>query len=80
MKASTIESAIVLQFPSPDAVPMTMPATSPIEQPVRQCSVALNASRFNDRRESWLFADTLQDYLAPSFDINPLRGALRPRR
>ena len=27
----------------PSAVPMTMPSTSPIAQPVRQCTVALRA-------------------------------------
>jgi hypothetical protein len=30
------------------AVPMTMPRTSPMAQPVRQCTVALNATRFRE--------------------------------
>ena len=29
---------------SPSAVPITIPSTSPIAQPVRQCSVAVNAT------------------------------------
>src|SRR6266511_4398766 len=32
---------------------MTMPSTSPIAQPVRQCNVALTAARFSDCACSW---------------------------
>ena len=32
------------QSENPSAVPITIPAISPIAQPVRQCSVALKAS------------------------------------
>ena len=46
--ASTIESAIVARSDQPSAVPMIMPSTSPIAQPVRQWTVALNASAFSD--------------------------------
>src|SRR3954464_11265030 len=38
-------STIVGPLPQPSAVPMTMPRISPIAQPVRQCSVAVTASR-----------------------------------
>ena len=36
------------RFPQPSAVPMTKPSTSPMAQPVRQCVVALAASRLSD--------------------------------
>lgn len=36
--------ARVAKFEKPAAVPMAMPAISPIAQPVRQCSVALMAT------------------------------------
>jgi hypothetical protein len=41
--ASPIDRTIVVKFGSPAAVPITMPAISPIAQPVRQCRVALSA-------------------------------------
>jgi hypothetical protein len=47
--ASTTASAIVCQLPHPSAVPMIIPSTSPIAQPVRQCAVAERATRFSDR-------------------------------
>lgn len=34
---------MVAKSPHPKAVPITMPNTSPIAHPVRQCAVALNA-------------------------------------
>lgn len=39
-KASTIASTVVARFPQPNAVPITMPSTSPMAHPVRQCRVA----------------------------------------
>src|SRR5204863_8488505 len=42
-KASAIDSATVPALWNPAAVPIAMPATSPIAQPVRQCSVAETA-------------------------------------
>ena len=36
--------------PQPAAVAMTIPSTSPIAHPVRQCSVAWSASRLSDVR------------------------------
>ena len=36
------------RLPQPSAVAMTMPRTSPMAQPVRQWTVALNASAFSD--------------------------------
>jgi len=51
-KARTTESAIVREFDMPIADPITIPRTSPIEQPVRQCTVALKATRFSEGRGS----------------------------
>ena len=34
------------RFENPAAVPIAMPSTSPVAHPERQCSVALNATRF----------------------------------
>jgi hypothetical protein len=39
--------------PHPHHVASTMPKTSPIAQPVRQCSVAEIASRVSDVVSSW---------------------------
>ena len=47
-KARTIESAIVTEFDRFIADPITIPRTSPMEQPVRQCTVALKATRFRE--------------------------------
>ncbi|MEA2595468.1 MAG: hypothetical protein QOF01_1937 [Thermomicrobiales bacterium] len=47
-KASTTEIAIVGASRQPSAVPMIMPSTSPIAHPVKQCTVALKASRRSD--------------------------------
>jgi hypothetical protein len=48
----------VAKFPHPSALPITIPRTSPIEHPVKQCSVADNAVRL-----SGLFQTAMQ---APS--------------
>jgi hypothetical protein len=40
---------IVSKLPKPSAVPMAIPAISPIAQPVRQCSVALIATCVSSR-------------------------------
>src|SRR5215210_700163 len=39
---------MVPTLPHPSVVPITIPSTSPIAQPVRQCPVALNASLFKE--------------------------------
>src|SRR5918999_4015020 len=39
---------MVAKVPHPRAVPITMPNTSPMAQPARQCSVALNAVLFSE--------------------------------
>jgi hypothetical protein len=52
-KASMTESAIVTEFDRSIADPITIPRTSPMEQPVRQCTVALYATRFSERRVSF---------------------------
>src|SRR5438128_2226269 len=49
MIATAIESA----FPHPKAVARTMPSTSPIAQPVRQCKVALIAVRVRFCGAAW---------------------------
>jgi len=49
-KARTIEIAIVMESDRLITDPRTIPRTSPMEQPVRQCTVALKATRF---REGW---------------------------
>ena len=46
--ARAIASAIVWRLLQPSAVPITMPSTSPMAQPVRQCSVAVSAVRSSD--------------------------------
>ena len=46
--ARTTESAIVAGLPSPAAVPITIPSTSPIAHPVRQWSVASAATRLSE--------------------------------
>ena len=44
-------------FPQPSAVATTIPSTSPIAQPVRQCSVACTAARFREvcAPSAWLW-------------------------
>ena len=49
-KARTTEMVIDAALPQPNAVAITIPNTSPIAHPVRQCSVARTAERFS---ESW---------------------------
>jgi len=51
-KASTTEMAIVTEFDRLIADPITIPRTSPMEQPVRQCTMALKATRFREVRVS----------------------------
>jgi hypothetical protein len=46
--ARSIDKAIVAPLLRLKRVPNTMPSTSPIEQPVRQCNVALSACRFSE--------------------------------
>jgi hypothetical protein len=48
-KASATASATVPQSENPSAVPITIPAISPIAHPVRQCSVALSATTSSSR-------------------------------
>src|SRR3954464_42643 len=43
-----MEWAVVAPLDQPNAVPMTIPRISPMAQPVRQWTVALNASRLSD--------------------------------
>ena len=43
--ASATASTIVARLLQPSAVPIATPSTSPIAQPVRQCAVALSATR-----------------------------------
>src|SRR5215218_752283 len=38
---------MVARFPHPSALPITIPSTSPMEHPVRQCKVALKAVRLS---------------------------------
>jgi hypothetical protein len=47
-KASTTERATVAALLQTSAVPITMPRTSPMAQPVRQWTVAAKASRLSD--------------------------------
>jgi hypothetical protein len=47
LKASTMAGAMVAKVPHPSAVPITMPKTSPMAHPVRQCRVALKAVRLS---------------------------------
>lgn len=51
-KARTTARATEAMFPHPSRVPMTRPNTSPMEQPVRQCTVAETAMRLSVARES----------------------------
>src|SRR5919202_2738021 len=66
-------SAIEATSPQPKAVASTIPSTSPMAQPVRQCTVALNAARFSEEWSWWSCV------LADRLDLVHVRGAVELR-
>ena len=46
--ATMMNKAMVAPFPHPSDVPITIPTTSPMAQPARQCSVAMRATALSD--------------------------------